>query len=281
VLQVSGTSALTYAAVNLAGGAGYVTGSLPAANQVAQTMTGDVTGNTGANTVTNITGSSGTATVTASTKLNFGTNPSTTGLINLPNNTFLYQRNAANSADLNMIGYNGSNALLVGDLTNANVTVSSNGTVNLTSNGNNVVLGSNAAGGQLQLAFGTGGVLIETGTVAWQFNQGTPLLTQASTSSGSAHNLTIQAGGATGSSHNGGNLILAGGTSGAATAGSVQVTSPLQLNNAGANPGSNIYSGTGAPSGFGVAGDFYFRLDGSTTTHIYFATGTNTWSGII
>jgi hypothetical protein len=57
VLQVSGSSALTYGAVNLAGGSNYVTGSLPAANQAAQnlTLTGDVTssgGTTASNTTT-------------------------------------------------------------------------------------------------------------------------------------------------------------------------------------------------------------------------------------
>ncbi len=58
VLQVSGASALSYAAVNLAGGANFVTGVLPAANQAAQTMTGDVTGTTAASVVSKITGSS-------------------------------------------------------------------------------------------------------------------------------------------------------------------------------------------------------------------------------
>jgi hypothetical protein len=51
VLQVSGSSALTYAALNL-GTAASITGTLPAGNQAAQTLTGDVVGNTGANTLT-------------------------------------------------------------------------------------------------------------------------------------------------------------------------------------------------------------------------------------
>jgi len=51
VLQVTGAAALGYAPVNLAGGANFVTGVLPAANQASQTMAGDVTGTTGANTV--------------------------------------------------------------------------------------------------------------------------------------------------------------------------------------------------------------------------------------
>jgi hypothetical protein len=56
VLQVSGTSALSYAPVNLAGGVHFVTGSLPAANQAAQTMGGDVSGTTAAATVAAIQG---------------------------------------------------------------------------------------------------------------------------------------------------------------------------------------------------------------------------------
>ena len=51
ILQVSGIASLTYAALNLAGGAGYVTGTLPSGNQAAQTMGGDVSGTTAAATV--------------------------------------------------------------------------------------------------------------------------------------------------------------------------------------------------------------------------------------
>jgi len=54
----AGTSP-SWSSINLAGGANYVTGILPTANQAAQTLTGDVTGTTAANVVTTITGSSG------------------------------------------------------------------------------------------------------------------------------------------------------------------------------------------------------------------------------
>jgi hypothetical protein len=47
VLQVNGISSLVYGAVNLAGGSNFVTGLLPEANQVDQTMGGDVSGSTG------------------------------------------------------------------------------------------------------------------------------------------------------------------------------------------------------------------------------------------
>jgi trimeric autotransporter adhesin len=48
---VSGASATTYQALNLAGGSGWVTGVLPTGNQANQALVGDVTGNTGADTV--------------------------------------------------------------------------------------------------------------------------------------------------------------------------------------------------------------------------------------
>jgi hypothetical protein len=54
ILQVSGSSALTYAALNLAGGAGYITGALPVGNQAYQAMAGDVTGTTAVSTVVKI-----------------------------------------------------------------------------------------------------------------------------------------------------------------------------------------------------------------------------------
>ena len=55
-LQVSGAGALSYAPINLAGGANFVTGTLPAGNQAAQAMGGDVTGTTAASTVAKVNG---------------------------------------------------------------------------------------------------------------------------------------------------------------------------------------------------------------------------------
>src|SRR5258708_2767339 len=56
VLQVTGVSTLSYAAVNLVGGGAFVTGSLPTTNQVAQSMGGDASGTTGSATVIKIQG---------------------------------------------------------------------------------------------------------------------------------------------------------------------------------------------------------------------------------
>jgi len=58
VLQVNGASSLTYAPVNLAGGANFVTGVLPIGNQASQTLAGDVTGTTAASIVSAISGTS-------------------------------------------------------------------------------------------------------------------------------------------------------------------------------------------------------------------------------
>jgi hypothetical protein len=68
VLQVSGTSALTYGALNLAGGANFVTGVLPIANQASQTVAGDVTGTTAVNVVTKIRGNNVVAQTMTSTQ---------------------------------------------------------------------------------------------------------------------------------------------------------------------------------------------------------------------
>ena len=56
LLQVSGVSSLSYGALNLAGG--HVTGSLPTANQTAQSMGGDISGTTGSATVVHAQGGS-------------------------------------------------------------------------------------------------------------------------------------------------------------------------------------------------------------------------------
>jgi len=53
-LYVTGVSALSYSALNLAGGSNYVTGILPTGNQAAQTMAGDVTGTTAVSVVSKV-----------------------------------------------------------------------------------------------------------------------------------------------------------------------------------------------------------------------------------
>lgn len=108
-----------------------------------------------------------------------------------------------------------------------------------------------------------------------------PLINQASTSSGSGTSLTIQAQGATGASNNGGSLILAGGTSGSATAGQVQVNSQFVLksnilndgyfaaNTQDATANVVIYTDTAIPSG--SVYDFVVTVVGVSpgTTNVY------------
>ena len=71
---------------------------------------------------------------------------------------------------------------------------------------------------------GAGGtVLLNITGLQFTVAQTSPTINQVSTSSSSATDLTIQAQGATGAGHNGGNLVLAAGTSGSATAGVVNI----------------------------------------------------------
>lgn len=56
VLKVSGASAWTAGAINLAGGSNHVTGVLPTANQAVQTLLGDVTGDTATSIVSKLRG---------------------------------------------------------------------------------------------------------------------------------------------------------------------------------------------------------------------------------
>ena len=72
---VSGVSAVTYSALNLAGGAGWVTGLLPTANQASQAMAGDVAGTTAASVVAKVNG----ATIPAAGALVTGNAPYVSG----------------------------------------------------------------------------------------------------------------------------------------------------------------------------------------------------------
>lgn len=59
----------------------------------------------------------------------------------------------------------------------------------------------------------------------------------------------------------------------------VTITTKLVPNHLSLN-GPSLYSGTGLPdNSVGIDGDFYFRKDGSTGTHIY-AKSAGVWAGI-
>jgi hypothetical protein len=114
MLQVSGASALTYAPVNLAGGAGFVTGTLPAGSQAAQTMSGDVTGTTAASIVSTISGTAPVNVVNAA--MSFGATPALSGTLRLPNNTeAVVARNGANSADVELLATSNTDVIFIGN----------------------------------------------------------------------------------------------------------------------------------------------------------------------
>ena len=105
VLQVSGASALSYSAVNLAGGVGYVTGVLPIANVDA----------TATPTASKIPLWGASVDLGAAYFYTAGT-VATQGLFRVPSNQIIIAaRNAANSANLNALRWNGSDILELGD----------------------------------------------------------------------------------------------------------------------------------------------------------------------
>lgn len=151
VLRVNGVGALTYAPVNLAGGANHVTGSLPLGNQAAPTGSGFATVtagawdaaataqplaiNKGGTGVATLPGSDGelfyrvggafgaTTNVTfAATRMRVGSQPQNTDGIGLNNGAGLWIRNAGNSADVKALTVDvGSNVLRLGDNSGAMV----------------------------------------------------------------------------------------------------------------------------------------------------------------
>jgi hypothetical protein len=119
VLQINVAGNVVWNPVNLAGGANFVTGLLPAGNQSPQVMGGDVTGNTAVNTVNQATGNvAGIFPVTSPIGLGAGTLAGTGSIRAANNNTILAARNAGNTADISIIKTDGANNLTMGDLAN-------------------------------------------------------------------------------------------------------------------------------------------------------------------
>jgi hypothetical protein len=91
-------------------------------NSGAVTLAGDVKGPANANTAVSFTGTTGVFAGANSTVLalkDASGHTASAGVIRLPNNTAINQRNAANSADYNLATINGSNVVTFGDTTNA------------------------------------------------------------------------------------------------------------------------------------------------------------------
>lgn len=199
VLQVTGASALTYAAVNLAGGANFVTGTLPAGNQASQTVAGDVSGTTAAVVVNKLTGGvSSVMTITNPVGLSTGT-VSTTGDLRARNAvTIVGARNAANSADITVVATDASNNISIGAGTNvANVILNA-------STGNQVKLEVNSV--DIVTVSNNTITLPQLGT-AYTVKQ-----TDQTANSTAGQALTVQAQNSTGTTSTGGALTLTSGT---------------------------------------------------------------------
>jgi hypothetical protein len=112
-------------------------------------MAGDTLGTSAANVVSKISGTAPVNVVNAN--LSFGASPSTTGNINLSNGESIKIRNGANSADLNLLTVNSSNALTIGDPgMNSPNTMTLGSTFNLTVSAGN--LDFTASTGNMNLA---------------------------------------------------------------------------------------------------------------------------------
>jgi hypothetical protein len=188
VLQVNGSSSLTYAPINLAGGSNYVTGVLPSSNQASQTMGGDISGTTASATVASLDGYT-LPSPTPGVLKEVGGNL-VWGTVNLASSTYvsgvLPTSNQANqsltligdvtssggttaSATTTVVKINGSSVPAGGSLTTGNV-LQVNGSSSLTYGAINLAGGSGYITGNLptsNIAPGTSGqVLMSNGTPA-------------------------------------------------------------------------------------------------------------------
>jgi hypothetical protein len=101
--------------------------------------------------------------------------------------------------------------------------------------GTNTIINAGSSGGSIYMTMGnnfdnpypliltSSSMTLGVPSFTFDVSETNPTINQVATSSASGATLTIQAQNATGASHNGGNLILAGGTSGSATVGSVEL----------------------------------------------------------
>jgi hypothetical protein len=151
-----------------------------------------------------------------------GAIPSTTGAVRLANNTFIKERNPANSADVQLIGVNSAGAPIIGDNTQGGAMIIQSLTNISIQPQDNLTLAQQTAGNIIAISFNS--MLLELPLVEFQFNQVSPVITQVAQIGNSATtSLTIAAqsafSGATGTNQNGGNLLLNGGLSSAAGSG--------------------------------------------------------------
>lgn len=233
VLQVSAASALIYAAVNLAGGAGFVTGVLPAGNQASQAMGGDISGTTAAATVNKASGNvAGVFAVTSPLSVDTTAGAvAATGAIRMPNATAIKALNAAGGADLNIVvtsGGAGNDAMLFGDTAAVTTTLDANATIilggathpsvripQLAGTGQRVML-ADASGNLLQDAGSPGSYLLNFGGVTqFQFDLGVTFGGVATINLGNGATTSIIRGATAAANTAGANLFYGGGFGGA------------------------------------------------------------------
>lgn len=132
VLKVSGGAALSYDAVNLAGGTNHVTGTLPIANEASPTGTGLAKVSAGAwvgaaSTLVNadvdaaaavagtkISPDFGSQNIVTTGALSVGTNPAQSGALRMPNNSAVTFRDASNTVDRQTLAVDASDNLFLG-----------------------------------------------------------------------------------------------------------------------------------------------------------------------
>jgi hypothetical protein len=129
-------------------------------------------------------------TVGAGVVLSFGTNPSTTGLINFPNNvTVLAARNAANTANLSLVLINSSNQITFGNTTSG-ITIQGGSNMGIATSAGNITL-SPGSGGNVQVS-GAASLSLGTPSVFFPNNTASPTISQsAQLSDVATNNLTI------------------------------------------------------------------------------------------
>lgn len=209
-LHVSGASALSYSALNLAGGSGWVTGVLPVGNLPA--MGGDVLGTIAANRVTTISGATAGNVVTVTSGVTFAF---PVGILSAP------------STSLEWTGARGflvnpfvNQTALFGSISTTLSGVWFGSTATTTPTSGNFAMLYTASTDRLSFRGGIGIELIATSGVevfapslSFGMGQATPIIGQDSANSGSAGTtLTVTAQPNVGAGP-GGNLLLSGGTS--------------------------------------------------------------------
>ncbi len=173
-MYISASGVLSFGALNLAGGSAYVSGSLPAGNQADQSMAGDASGTTGANTVDKI-----------KNRVVHDTSPNDGDVLTWDTGSSYWKYAAPPSASTTWAND------LVGS-TNTNQYVAT-------------ISGNAGAGGT---------VALNITTLQYALGQTTPKINQADQTAASTtgQNLTIQAQNSTGATSNGGDLIVTSGT---------------------------------------------------------------------